>query len=203
MVVGMRISPVSLQYPSGFAGRLYGKRQIAARMQRIGYGAKKLVQMTEIDEHVSGETKIEGTVLRLEEVEDFAFDQFVVTLFSGGDLQHPRREVDAGHFGGEWSEQGPAQSGPATQVDNLQMLTAKAIRDDVEHQVRRGIPKIDHKMIFETFGILVEKRPNVPIRGATGAQAELSAKKMQIVADDRQKAAHKHESRRPDQSPIN
>src|ERR1700722_14000943 len=97
------------------------KAKDTAVSQRAADLLKRPRQVTEVDEDIGGERKIELRGLSLQKIDQFAADQIVVDLALSGDLEHVRGDIDPGQGPGQRVESRSQKTGTATKVQNVQV----------------------------------------------------------------------------------
>ena len=146
---------------------LGGESQEAAGRQHAHHLRQHRGEVVQIDEHVGSDHQIgAGRALAAQAVDDLGDFQLGIVARGAGALDHPRRQVDAGHRAGGGGKGRAGKAGAAAEIDATAETHRPLARGaDGEHRLeqhrRPAIAQRLHQSTFEFRRILVEQRRDV------------------------------------------
>src|ERR1700737_3941646 len=129
----MRIAPRGSQHEVLLFAGLDRKAKKTSVSERGSNTAKHACQVSDVDEYIGGNHKIELFRLRLQILDQLAANQIVVDLTLPCDFEHVGRHIDSGQRWGERMKSRSDQTRATTHVQNIQI----ARRRETRHRIKQ------------------------------------------------------------------
>src|SRR5580692_9606023 len=135
----MRVAQAPSQHEVLSPAGLDRKAKEASRPQAASNGPEHLRQISDIDEHVGGDRKVDLFRSLPQKIDQLVADQVVVNIAPPRDLEHVRGDVDPGQGAGAHAQPRTEETRAATKIQNVEAGALYAAPNRIGQQVGRPI----------------------------------------------------------------